>query len=49
VPIKERIIIASETQEHELIPLLADNYRRIGLYALRPGVNLVPYARNVSE
>jgi uncharacterized protein (TIGR03663 family) len=49
VPIKERIIIASETQEHELIPLLADNYRRIGLYALRPGVNLVLYARNVSE
>jgi uncharacterized protein (TIGR03663 family) len=45
----EEIIIASETQERELIPLLADNYRRIGSYPLRPAVTLVLYARNVSK
>ena len=49
VPPKEEIIIASETQERELIPLLADNYRRVGSYPLRPGVTLVLYARNVSK
>lgn len=40
------IIVASESQERELIPLLADNYRRIGSYPLRPAVTLVLYARN---
>jgi uncharacterized protein (TIGR03663 family) len=49
VPPNEEIIIASETQERELIPLLADNYRRIGSYPLRPAVTLVLYARNVSK
>jgi len=49
VPPKEEIIIASETQERELIPLLADNYRRVGSYPLRPAVTLVLYARNVSK
>lgn len=39
------IIVASESQERELIPLLADNYRRVGSYPLRPAVTLVLYAR----
>jgi predicted membrane-bound mannosyltransferase len=43
------IIVASESQEHELIPLLVDNYRRVGSYPLRPAVTLVLYARNVSK
>jgi len=46
VPIEAQIIIASETQEHELIPLVADNYCRVGSYPLRPAVTLVLYARN---
>jgi hypothetical protein len=37
---KEEIVIASETQERELIPLMADNYRRVGSYPLRPAVYL---------
>ena len=41
------IIVASESQERELIPLIADNYRRVGSYPLRPAVTLVLYARNV--
>jgi uncharacterized protein (TIGR03663 family) len=49
VPPEEEIIVASETQEHELIPLLAHNYRRVGSYPLRPAVTLVLYARNVSK
>jgi uncharacterized protein (TIGR03663 family) len=40
------LIVASESQEHELIPLLADNYRRVGSYPLRPAVTLVLYARS---
>jgi uncharacterized protein (TIGR03663 family) len=40
------IIIANETQEAELEPLLGDKYQKVGTsYALRPGVNLVIYAR----
>ena len=46
VPLKADIIIASETQERELLPLMADNYRRIGSYPLRPAVTLVLYARD---
>jgi uncharacterized protein (TIGR03663 family) len=49
VPPHEEIIVASETQEHELIPLLADNYRRVGSYPLRPAVTLVLYERKVSK
>jgi hypothetical protein len=49
VPPNEEIIIASETQERELIPLLTDNYRRVGSYPLRAAVTLVLYARNVSK
>ncbi|MDQ3687010.1 MAG: TIGR03663 family protein [Acidobacteriota bacterium] len=42
----DAIIIANETQEAELEPLLGDKYQRVGTaYALRPGVNLVIYAR----
>jgi len=48
VPIKADIIIASETQERELIPLMTDNYRRVGSYPLRPAVTLVLYARDVT-
>jgi len=47
VPPNAEIIIASETQERELIPLMADNYRRVGSYPLRPAVTLVLYARDV--
>src|SRR5260370_19390708 len=49
VPPTEEIIIASETQERELIPLLADNYRRVGSYPLRPTVTLLLYARKVMK
>lgn len=45
VPPDQRIIVASERQEHELLPLLADNYRRVGAYRLRPAVTLVLYVR----
>lgn len=42
----EPIIIANETQEAEIQSLLGDKYGRVGpSYALRPGVNLVIYAR----
>jgi len=40
------IVIASVRQVPELAPLLADRYRRIGMYPLRPGVQLVLYAAN---
>jgi len=40
------LIVASESQERELIPLLADHYRRVGSYPLRPAVTLVLYARD---
>jgi len=43
------VIVASESQERELIPLLTDKYRRIGSYPLRPAVTLVLYARNSSK
>lgn len=37
------IVIASVRQLPELVPLLADRYRLIGTYPLRPGVQLVVY------
>jgi uncharacterized protein (TIGR03663 family) len=40
------IVIASVRQLPELAPLLADHYRLIGAYPLRPGVQLVLYAAN---
>ncbi|MFN2454050.1 MAG: flippase activity-associated protein Agl23 [Pyrinomonadaceae bacterium] len=41
----EPIVIGSETQEAELRASLGDAYARVGSYVLRPGVNLVLYAR----
>jgi len=43
------IVIASVHQIPELAPLLADRYRQIGIYPLRPGVQLVLYAANVAS
>jgi uncharacterized protein (TIGR03663 family) len=40
------IVIASVRQVPELAPLLADRYRPIGMYPLRPGVQLILYAAN---
>jgi uncharacterized protein (TIGR03663 family) len=40
------IVIASVRQLAELAPLLADRYRLIGTYPLRPGVELVLYVAN---
>lgn len=40
------IVIASVRQVQELTPLLADKYRLIGKYPMRPGVELVLYAAN---
>jgi uncharacterized protein (TIGR03663 family) len=40
------IVIASVRQVPELAPLLADRYRLIGTYPMRPGVQLVLYAAN---
>jgi hypothetical protein len=42
-----KIIVASETQEKELISLVANSYRRVGSYPLRPAVTLVVYVRDV--
>jgi uncharacterized protein (TIGR03663 family) len=41
------IIVASEAQEKELISLVANSYRRVGSYPLRPAVTLVLYIRDV--
>lgn len=41
----EPIVVGNETQEAEMRAALGDNYQRVGSYALRPGVNLVLYAR----
>jgi predicted membrane-bound mannosyltransferase len=49
VPLDVEIIVASEAQERELVPFLANNYRRIGSYPLRPAVTLVLYERNMSK
>ena len=49
LPPSAEIIVASETQESELAPLLAHNYRRVSSYPLRPAVTLVLYLRNVSK
>lgn len=49
VPPNAEIIVASETQESALIPLLGQKYRRVGLYPLRPAVTLVLYERNATH
>ncbi len=41
----EPIMICNETQEASLRATLGETYARAGSYALRPGVNLVIYAR----
>jgi len=41
----EPIVVGNETQEAEMRTALGDDYARVGAYALRPGVNLVLYAR----
>jgi uncharacterized protein (TIGR03663 family) len=41
----EPIIVCNETQEAELRATLGDAYTRVGAYVLRPGLNLVIYAR----
>jgi uncharacterized protein (TIGR03663 family) len=47
LPTNAKIIVASETQEKELISLVANNYRRVGSYPLRPSVTLVVYVQDV--
>lgn len=39
------LIVASTDQESELRPLLGDNYVKLGPYRMRPGVDLLLYAR----
>jgi uncharacterized protein (TIGR03663 family) len=41
----DALVIGSEGQEPELEPLLDEQYQRLDSYVLRPGVNLVLYAR----
>ncbi len=42
----EPIVVGNETQEAEMRLALGAAYARVGSYALRPGVNLVLYARS---
>lgn len=44
-PTGEAVIIVTERQEPELVPMLTDGYVRIGSYILRPGETLALYAR----
>ena len=45
VPTREPVVIAEESQQAELQPILGDRYDRIGSYNLRPGVVLVLFVR----
>ncbi len=45
VPTREAVVIAEESQQAELAPILGDRYDRIGSYNLRPGVVLVLFVR----
>ena len=45
VPTQEPVVIAEESQQAELQPILGDHYDRIGSYDLRPGVVLVLFVR----
>jgi uncharacterized protein (TIGR03663 family) len=45
VPTREPVVIAEESQQAELQPILGDRYDRIGAYNLRPGVVLVLFVR----
>jgi predicted membrane-bound mannosyltransferase len=42
---RDAIVIGSETQDTELRAALGDAYERMGPFVLRPGVNLLLYAR----
>ena len=39
------LVVASEEQQPSLEPALGDRYERVGAYSLRPGVQLILYAR----
>jgi hypothetical protein len=43
--VEEAIVLCSGAQEGEIKALLGDDYRRVGSYTLRPGLELVLYAR----
>jgi len=43
---KEAVIIANVNQEAELTPMIEGRYSRVGVYNLRPGIDLVLYVRN---
>lgn len=45
VETQEAMILANVNQEAELAPTIADRYDRVGMYRLRPGVDLVLYVR----
>jgi uncharacterized protein (TIGR03663 family) len=45
VPTREPVVIAEESQQAEMQPILGDRYDRIGAYNLRPGVVLVLFVR----
>jgi predicted membrane-bound mannosyltransferase len=45
VPTQEAVVIAEESQQGELEPILGDRYDRVGSYNLRPGVVLVLFVR----
>jgi len=44
-PATSTLVIINSTQEAELLPVIDGRYRRVGSYPLRPGVELVLYAR----
>ena len=46
VDTEEAMIVANINQEAELAPTIADSYDRVGVFNLRPGVDLVLYVRN---
>jgi uncharacterized protein (TIGR03663 family) len=46
VDVREAMIIASTNQEAELTPSIQADYARVGVYNLRPGVDLVLFVRN---
>ncbi len=45
VDTEEAVIVAKVDQEAEVGPALADRYDRVGVYTLRPGVDLVLFVR----
>jgi predicted membrane-bound mannosyltransferase len=43
---EEAMIIANVNQEAELVPMVEGRYDRVGVYNLRPGIDLVLYVRS---